>query len=162
MNRNRQNKESVLYYVLIFVAISAGVAIFGLFPGRRGGLEYGEWISIYWPYPVLVVVILFFYKRLTSKMFKKLNKQNEEQNFVLHMSKFVKEELKFEVEDFRRLRESEKFQKALFDAYTIYQDGESNEINYDKLIQKFEPSTKEYQAVQIIIRETKILKQHND
>lgn len=151
-----------MYYVLIFVAISAGVAIYGLFPGRRGGLEYIDWISSYWPYPFFVVITLFFYRRVTSKMFKKLDKQNEEQSFVLHMSKFVKEELNFEVEDFRRLREHEKFQKALFDAYTIYKDGESAEINYDKLSQKFDPSTKEYQAVQIIIRETKILKQHND
>ena len=162
MNKNQRNKESLLYYVLIFIAISAGVAIFGLFPVRRDGLEYIDWISIYWPYPFLVVIMLFFYKRLTSKMFKKLDRQNQEQNFILHMSGFVKDELKFEVEDFRRLRENDKFQKALFDAYTIYLDGETAEFSYEKIAQKFEKGTKEQQAVDIVIRETKILRKDKD
>lgn len=160
MINNRKNKDSLLYYALIFLGISIGLLIFGLvFPSRRDGLSYSEWIGVFWFYPFLVVIVIFFYRKVTKKMFKKLDQQNEERQFVLHMSKIVKEELGYEVEDFRKLRENEKFQKALLDAYTIYQDGESTTINYDQLSRKFEAKSKEAIAVELIIRELKILRE---
>jgi hypothetical protein len=160
MVNNRKKKDSLMYYLLIFLGISIGLLIFGLvFPSRRDGLSYSEWIGVFWFYPFLVVFVIFFYRKVTKKMFKKLDKQNEERQFVLHMSKVVKDELGYEVEDFRQLRESEKFQKALFDAYTIYQDGETQLISYETLSRKFDPKSKEALAVELIIRELKILRE---
>ncbi|MFP4286252.1 MAG: hypothetical protein ACLFRI_01025 [Candidatus Izemoplasmataceae bacterium] len=160
MINNRKNKDSLAYYALIFLGISIGLLIFGfLFPSRRDGLSYNEWIAAFWFYPFLVVFVIFFYRKVTKKMFKRLDKQNEERQFVLHMSKVVKDELGYEIEDFRRLRENEKFQKALLDAYTIYQDGETQLINYDTLSRKFDPKSKEFDAVTLIIRELKILRE---
>lgn len=61
----------------------------------------------------------------------------------------------FSIEDFRRLRENERFQKTLHQCFTIYENGEQDELNFNYLSKKFKSNTNEYKALELVIEDTK-------
>ena len=59
------------------------------------------------------------------------------------------------IEDFRRLREDERFQKGLQQAFRIKNEGETESLNFTILEKKFKKNTREYEAMNVVIEEVK-------
>ena len=64
----------------------------------------------------------------------------------------------YDIEDFRKLRESSKFQKALNHAFKISSEGEYKGVTFEFLEKKFKKGTLEYKAIIIVIEEAKKMK----
>ena len=109
--------------------------------------------------PFLVTFFLWFYDLVSTKLFSRFDKRSEALEFNAHMSKKIREELDYQVEDFRRLREHHKFQRALEDLYQVYSLGESELINYEKINRQFRNDDPIKSVVDIMISETKALRE---
>lgn len=110
---------------------------------------------IYMPIVFIVMLILFdlIMAKFMPKKFRKVEDRYRE--FINVAAKKVNDIDGFNLEDFRRLRESEKFQKALYQCFTIYENGETESLNFTYLAKKFKPSSNESKALEIVINETK-------
>jgi hypothetical protein len=82
-------------------------------------------------------------------------------NFLDIVNKAVENDTSFSIEDYRRLRDSDKFQKALRQAFKIYEEGESQDITFSYLEKKFKKSSREYAAMNIVLNQVKKLKENS-
>jgi len=107
--------------------------------------------------PLAFTFLLFVFDQIFDKIWpsKEKKKDDEFSDFLKKTTYKVNEKLKLSIEDFRRLRENDKFQKSLYQAYQIYLIGETEEINYTLLNKKFKKDTNEYNALMIVIEEVK-------
>ncbi len=156
MNKKQNYKKSTMYYVWSFVAASVAVVGYGIYRTLSDGVDFWSWLlDDYILYPFLIVGFLWIYHNLAGRARSKVQLQNREEKFLLRVSKKVRDDLALEPEDVERLRESEKFQKALYVAYQITLNGETAEYTYEFLESRFTPGTLEYKAVKIIADEVR-------
>ncbi|MCF7927066.1 MAG: hypothetical protein K9L74_05775 [Candidatus Izimaplasma sp.] len=111
--------------------------------------------------PLLFVIFLFGFDWLFYTLFpSKEKKENEDyKEFVKITTKDIDSELELSIEDYRRLRENDKFQKALYHAFQILKKGETTEINYRLLNKKFKKDTTEDDALKIVVENVKKLRE---
>jgi hypothetical protein len=121
-----------------------------------GGIEPALLLSITY-LPLLFTLFLFVFDSIFDRILPSKEKKADDayQVFIKQTTKKVNENLALSIEDFRRLRENEKFQKALYQAYQIYLNGENEDINYVFLEKKFKKDTNEYKALEIVVHEVK-------
>ncbi|MCF7924921.1 MAG: hypothetical protein K9L26_00095 [Candidatus Izimaplasma sp.] len=107
--------------------------------------------------PLMFILFMYVFDRIFDKIFPPKEKKQADayKTFVKNITQIVDNELSFSLEEFKRLRENEKFQKALFHAYQITEHGETEQINFVFLEKKFRKDTNEAKAMEIIIREVK-------
>ena len=104
--------------------------------------------------PALLSFIIFLMDYGRGRVGKKTPKEIEREAyevFVGDIGSTLNQTHKFNVEDFRHFRESDKFQNALQTLYKIYLNGETEENSYFKLIKKFQKGTKERDAVEFLV-----------
>ncbi len=159
MKKVRPKKYSVLYYVGVFLTVSVTLAIYGIFDHQRQGISYFEWIVPHIYFPFFITIIMIVFQRFRKKIDVGVEEDKEKHDFVLHMSERVKQELAFDLEDFRVLQQSDAFQKALYDAYNITIYGESEMVNFSTIETRFKEGSKEHLAIQIIREEVQRLQQ---
>ncbi len=107
--------------------------------------------------PLLFTSFLFVFDLIFDKIWPSREQKTDDEfnSFLKQVTFEVNEELNLGIEDFRRLRESEKFQKALYQAYQIKLIGETENINFKFLERKFKKNTNEYNALSVVIKEVK-------
>jgi len=155
-----RKEKDLKYYVRVFVSGVLAVFLVSLtseffqwpaesFMEALRGLAY---------VPFFLVILLYFYDRLAKRVLGKRKPQKtDEQEFLMHTSKKVMEELQYGKEEFKKLQEDEKFQTFYQDVFFIYQNGESEAMNFDNLEKRFSEDDFAYDAVNVVIRETKNL-----
>jgi hypothetical protein len=108
---------------------------------------------------------LFVFDKLFELIFpKKKSKEKEKDdffNFVAMSNAAIKRETNYTIEDFRKLQESERFQKTVNQLYMIIQEGERDDLSFSYLSKKFKKDTIEFTAVNIIIAELKKINENS-
>lgn len=147
-----KNKKGFKYYGVIFLVSLVAVAIYiayNLYIGTEMTLEYTLGIGFV---PVTFTLILFVTDRLIQAFVpKKEVKIDPYEKFLIDSTNLLKKDMSFEIEDFRKLRQSERFQRTLKQIYNIKTQGESEELNYKIVKKRFKKDTIEYRAVIKII-----------
>ena len=161
----RQTKN-VKYYLTIFFIATGAIFLYATIDAfANNGYSSDMLLSLAFA-PISFTGFLFLFDKVIDLVFpKKLKKKREDKNeyqaFLNTINKEVETQVDFSVEDFRRLRESDRFQKALGQAYRVYKEGETAELSYDFLRKKFKKDTKEFIALNIVIDKVKKLKENS-
>ena len=156
MRKNKDWKYYFKFYAMIVVVYFIYVSILAI---RDGGYnEYALATVLYLP-PLFVVFVVIF-DRLLDPVFrkmgrKKLKQSNDYELFLTQMTTAVNETLDLSIEATRRLRENDRFQKSLQQAYRIQTEGETVEMNFILLSKKFKNGTEEQKALEIVMDEVR-------
>jgi uncharacterized membrane protein len=147
-----KNEKGLKYYGVIFLVSVAAVALFigfNLYRGTDMTLEYTVGIAFV---PFTFTLILFVTDRLIQAfMPRKETEMDAYEKFLIESTELLKNDENFEIEDFKKLRESERFQRTLKQIYNIKTSNESEELNYKMVKKRFKKDTLEYRAVIKII-----------
>ncbi len=145
-----------IYYVRVFVSALVALLLLGASSEFFGwpGDSFTKTMAELWFVPVSMVLFLFLFHLTKRMLAKTYDHADEEQEFILHMSKKVRRRLNYDKEDFLHLQEDEKFQRFFHDAYVVFRDGETDELNYDTLVGRFDSDYPYLEAVRFIVRET--------
>ncbi len=158
MNK-RKPRSGPIYYVKVFLS---GVAVV-LFGGLTSVLfgwpmdRFFDTVRSLAYLPFMLVILIFFYSKIGRLMNRGSEQQTEETEFLVKTSNAVRTKLEYEKDVFEKLRSSEKFQTFYQDTYHVYQNGESDTLNFDVLAQRFDESEFEYDAALTVIEATKEL-----
>ena len=150
-------KRYVKLYGLVLVAYSVYVLVNVT---QNDGLDANIILSLI-IIPVLFTALIFLFDTIMEPFFNRLRKgkttnvQEQYKQFFMVITNQVNTECEFSIEDFRRLRENEKFQKALQQAFNIKENGETPDLNFTLLEKKFKKNSREYEAMQVVIQEVK-------
>jgi len=156
------NKKKLHPFLYIRVFISASVAVLLL-----GGVsELFGWpsdtfhatIEYFWFVPVSLVLFLFFFHLTKGFLARTYDESEEQQAFIMHMSKKVRRRLNLEKDDFLRLQDDDKFQRFFHDTFVIFREGETEERNFDKLEERFDDDYPHKDVVKYVIREARRLR----
>jgi len=156
MKNKRGFKHYLKFYALIVVVYFIYVSILAI---TNGGYDAVLLLSIVY-LPVLFIFFVYMFDSLLDPLFNRIKKpKSSEANlykeFFQVITYQINEQSDFSIEDFRRLRENEKFQKGLQQAFKIKSNGETEELNFVLLSKKFKKGTREYEAMNIVIEEVK-------
>lgn len=156
MKNKRGFKHYLRFYILIVVVYFIYVSILAI---SNKGYDTFLLLSILY-LPIMFIFFVFLFDTLLDPIFNrfKKSKSSEADSYKVFFQKItyqVNEQCDFTIEDFRRLRESEKFQKALQQAFRVKNVGETDELNFTLLEKKFKKNTREYEAMIVVISEVK-------
>jgi hypothetical protein len=154
------------YYLMIFVISTLAIFVFATIDAFNNDGYDKELLLTMSFAPISFTVFLFVFDKAFDMIFPKKNKGKSEikdkyLNFLSMVNKEVEANVDFSIEDFRRLRDSERFQKSLKQAFRIFEEGETEDITYDYLSKKFKKDTNEHIAMQIVITELKKLEENS-
>lgn len=154
------------YYLMIFGLATVAILLYTGFDAiSNGGFDN----SLLWSLalaPIIFTFFLFVFDRLfdfiiPSKAKQKNKGKDAYSDFLAIINMEVETQTEFSIEDFRRLRDSEKFQKAMKQSYRILTDGETEDITYEYLLKKFKKESREQVAMNVVINEVKKLKENS-
>ena len=157
MKNKKGFKHYLQFYVLIVIVYFLYISILAM---QNDGYDSTMLFSLIYLPPAFVGFIYLF-DSIMEPFFNKMKqpKKNSEaslyKQFFQVITNQVNTQCDFSIEDFRRLRESDKFQKALQQAYKIKTEGETPDLNFVLLDKKFKKETREYEAMQVVIEEVK-------
>lgn len=153
-----KTKRTFKYYLTFYGVATLFYAFYMVIQTRNtGGIQFLHVLMVLLV-PLMFIIFLFLFDTLTDKLIPKNKKQTIDDEYKLFLTKVttaVNEELKLGIEDFRRLRENDKFQKALYHCYLISKDGETQDINFAFIQKKFKKDTNELKAIKIVIEQVK-------
>lgn len=147
------NKKGLKYYIVIFiisVLAILGYLVINNFQGND--LELSYTISLFFV-PLVFTFALFAFDRLIDIFIpkkKELIRDGYEQ-FVIEVTELLRSDDSFEIEDFKKLRENDRFQRVLKQIYNIRTQGETADSNYKMVHKRFKKDTLEHKAVSKII-----------
>jgi len=149
----KQYKKPLKFYLMVFGLTSViilGYTIY-IYMTSVDTPTFKE-MSVLWIMPFFFTLIYYLGDVLSEKITKKRKKNtNNEDQFLMDISKKMTESNAFQIEEFRRLRTSEKFQTQLHYAYWIFQNGEDEAHTMDLLQKKFRKDTLEGRAMEYVV-----------
>lgn len=153
--------KGLKYYAFIFLVATVAIAIYVLILFLRGAYE-GEPATLLTMFliPVVFVGFLFIFDKIFNFILPARFKQQDVQKteyemFLEEVNKIVSNNMEVTLEEGRRLRESDRFQKSLSQVFTIIKHGENKALTYEYLQKKFKKDTKEYEAINLVIESVK-------
>lgn len=151
-----KNKKGFKYYLKFWGLATVVYSVYIAVVSFRDGFEIVTFLPVFY-LPVVFTLLLFLFDTVFDRIWpQKGKKEDDEFKIFIQKTTFeVNEQLELSIEDFRRLRESEKFQKTLYQAYQIYLIGETEEINFTFLEKKLKKDTIEYRAMEVVVNEVK-------
>lgn len=152
-----KQKKGFKYYLTFYGIITGVYFIYiSILAIQNGGYDATLLFSVVY-LPILFIAFIVLFDGIFDKLFnrKKPNQNDDFTNYNKIITAHVNEQCNLTIEDFRHLREDMRFQKGLFQAYTIKNNGETKEMNFIVLEKKFKKKTKEYEAMSVVINETK-------
>ena len=158
-----RNKRGLKHYIRFWIMSSAIYLIYVVISGLVGeGIDPVLLFSVLY-LPLLFTFFLFLFDTVFDKLLpsKKQKQDDAYRKFLKETTKSVNESLSLSIEDFRRLRENDKFQKALYQAYQIHLNGETDDMNFVFLGKKFKKGTNEFNALEIVINRVKEMNENN-
>jgi len=159
-------KKGIQYYLKIFVYATIAVVLFASVDGlSSGGFDFSFFLTLMVA-PVAFTLFLFLFDTIIElvvpKRFKQRNVNKDEySDFLKIVNREVETKTELSIEDFRRLRDSERFQKSIRQAFKIFKDGETKEVTYDYLSKKFKKDSREFIALDVVLKEVKKLKENS-
>ncbi|AIO18251.1 hypothetical protein KQ51_00363 [Candidatus Izimaplasma bacterium HR1] len=151
-----KNKRGFKHYLRFWMLATVLYSAYVIFISSRDGMELSFILSAVY-LPIVFTFLLFAFDTVFDRIWPQKDKKSDQEfdEFLKKTTYKVNEELELSIEDFRRLRENEKFQKSLYQVYQIYLIGETEEINFIFLEKKFKKDTTEYVALEIVVKEVK-------
>ena len=152
-----KKKKDFKYYALIFVFSSIAFIIYMIFLRIRNGEFDIELVKSLAYVPVMFTALLYVFDLIFDKIFtKKGAKGNVKFDaYMRRVSNSIQNECVFSIEEYTKLRNDQRFQKGLGQAFRVYDNGETNDLNFDFLERKFKKGSNEYVAFQTVINEVK-------
>ena len=139
------------FYLYLFILSVLVIGAYSVYRIVNDGLAIKELYSI-WILPVLFILIYYGSDTLLDKIFNRKKKIDYEGKFLDEIGERMRSKNEFLIEDYRRLQINDKFQNSLKIAYKIYQDGEDQVFNIEKLSRKFNKDSLEYRAMKYVIQ----------
>lgn len=152
-----KKKKDFKYYALIFVFSSIAFLVYMLYLRIRNGEFDIELVKSLLYVPVMFTALLYLFDLIFDKIFtKKGVKGNVKFDaYMRRASNTIQKECNFSIEDYTRLRSNQRFQKGLAQAFRVYDNGETKDLDFEFLERKFKKGTNEYVAFQVVIKEVK-------
>ena len=150
-----RKKKDLKYYALILIYSSVALIVYMLYLRIKDG-EFDSELFLSLVYvPIMFTALLFVFDLIFDKLLpKKGNKGNVKFDIYLkNASTAIQTECDFSIEEYTKLRSDQKFQKGLGQAFRVYDNGETSDLNIEFLERKFKKGTNEYEAFQIVIKE---------
>lgn len=157
-----KNRRGYKHYLKFWGIASALYAIYVIYNGITTEFYPSIIISILY-LPLIFTVFLYLFDMLFDKVWpnKKEVAEDKYEAFIKKVTVVIHDKLQLSIEDYRRMGENDRFQKALRQTYSILQEGESEDMNYAFLEKKFKKDSKEYKALKIVIEEVKKMSEEN-
>jgi len=152
---------------MIFAIATFAFVLYSIFEMVKSGEFQIGYVIITLIIPVLFTGLLYGFDRVFDWAFNKFSKggkqtpQNEYNAFLEMINKVVDNNTNFTLEEYRRLRINERFQKSLKQVFTIYKEGENSDLSYDYLRHKFKKNSIEFVVMNVIIDEVKKLEKNS-
>jgi hypothetical protein len=148
MNQRRLKswKFYAFLFLLAFLALG-GVALYKYFAGTYTTADLWNAIVL----PLVLSIVMFLSDYVMQKLSDKRKRTNYEGNFLEAVAERMRASKLFLIEDFRRLKESVRFQEALKYAFYITQNGESEHFTVARLEKKFDARSLEGKAIEYVI-----------
>lgn len=152
-----KNKKGLKYYATIFAFSTSALVLYVIYLRFKDGEFDMEVILPLLYVPVVFTGFLFSFDRLFEKIFpnQKKVKNIKYNNYIKDIGTAIEVECVFSIEDYKRLRNNQKFQKGIEQAFRVYDKGETDDVNFEFLGRKFKKGTNEYIAFQEVINEVK-------
>ena len=152
-----KEEKTLRYYLFVYLLSLGGLFVYLTYQAwRNDGYDETLLASLLWV-PVFVTLFVFLIDRISGLFRKKDGKSNrvKSQKYFEYMSKTIDENHDFLFEDFRKLKQSTRFQKGLKQAFQIYENGETDILNFEYIIKKYQKESIEYKAMVTVIEKTK-------
>ncbi len=138
------------FYAFLFLASLLILGGYTLYRYFTSTVEIGDiWNLIV--LPILFTGMYFLGDYVMQKITDKRKKINYEELYLEAIGEQMRASKQFLIEDFRRLKENQKFQAALKYGYFIVQNGETDKISISHLEKKFDPRTLEGKALAFVV-----------
>lgn len=147
------NKKGFKYYGIVFLVSVVAIVIYMIINNIQGNdLELAYIVSLFFV-PLFFTLALFVFDRLIEAILpkKKQPQLDEYKTYVEEATELLRSDDSFEIEDFKKLRENEKFQRVLKQIYNIKTQGETEDSNYKMVHKRFKKDSLEYKAVAKLI-----------
>ncbi|MFA5037094.1 MAG: hypothetical protein WC479_07960 [Candidatus Izemoplasmatales bacterium] len=142
----KQYKKSIKFYIMLFVVTFAILGAYTIFKLISGTVVTTDYLNL-GLLPIIFTVVYWGGDTILQKVANRKKKVDYEGKFLDAIGEKMRATDEFLIEDYRRLQNNVKFQDALKVAFFIYQNGENDNINLDKLERKFERRTIEHKAM---------------
>ena len=148
-----KNKKGIKYYALILVFSSISLVLYVVYLN----ISDKEIDTDLYYVPVMFTGFLILFDKIQEKIFPKKNKVSHDKfnTYLKSASVAIQKDCDLSIEDYKKLRNDQKFQKGLGQAFRVYDKGESEDVNFEFLERKFKKGTNEYIAFQAVINEVK-------
>lgn len=149
--------KGLKYYAFIFGVAVVAIGIYILVLFIQGDYE-GEPSSLLTMFliPIVFVGFLFIFDKifnllLPAKFKNYENQKTEYQVFLDQVNDIVGSNMEISLEDSRKLRDNQRFQKSLSQVFTILKHGENKELTWEYLQKKFKKDSLEFEALNLVI-----------
>lgn len=152
-----KNKKGLKYYATIFAFSTFALVLYVIYLRFKDGEFDMEIILPLLYVPLVFTGFLFTFDRLFEKIFpNQKKKENTKYSYYIKtVGTAIEVQCDFGIEDYKKLRSNQKFQKGIEQAFRVYDKGETNDMDFEFLERKFKKSTNEYTAFQVVINEVK-------
>ncbi len=156
-----KRKKDLRYYMQVFASSIVAILLLATFMHFFRDEAFLEVLERFWALPLLITLLFWAYNAIRGRLFAGFESASEEREFILHMSKTVKEQLDINEEQALKLREDATFQSVMKDAYLVYRDGETDDKNFSVFQSRLDEKKNELvkNAGLIVIEETKKLRE---
>lgn len=151
MKNTRGWKHYAIFYGFALIFYFIYISVLAL---QNDGYDPGLLIGTIY-LPVIFVGLMFVFDTIFDTILSR-GKRKEKSDFDAFAKRCtlqIQKQCDFSLEDFRRLRQNSRFQKALQQAYRINTEGETEELNIAFLEKKFKKNTREAKALEIVIQQ---------
>jgi len=152
-----KEEKTLRYYLFVYLLSLIGLFVYLTYQAwRNDGYDETLLYSLLW-IPIFVTLFVFFIDKITDlfRGKKKHTEDDKKKKYIDYIAKAIDEEQDLLVEDYRKLKESQKFQKGLYQAYQIAQNGETEELSFEYIIKKYPKQSIEYKAMMTVVKKTK-------
>jgi len=146
MRRQKKPLKFYLYIFLFSVVIVAGYSLYMIFANDAAISD----VYTLWFMPFIFTIFYWGSDALIDKFSKKKYKVNYEAKFLENISQKMRDGKGFLVEEYRKLQNNPKFQEDLKKAYLIYENGEDEIHNIEKLEKKYRKDSVEKRAMKYV------------
>ena len=154
-----RSKKGFKYYGFVFIFSTLALGAYVLYLTIKEDNFDTEMVFSLITVPFMFTILLFIFDKVFDKIFKPRGKGKdndiEYKNYLITVGKAIDDNCEFSIEDYRRLRANQGFQKSLEQVYRVLKDGESEEISFGYLEKKFKKNTNEFIALSVVITEVK-------
>jgi len=151
---NQKRLKSWKFYLLLYglaLATLGGIALYKHFTGT---FEVADlWNAIL--FPIIFVLFMFLSDYLMQKLQDKKQRTNYEGLYLDAIAERMRVSGLFLIEDFRRLKDSQRFQEALKYGFYISQNGESENFSIARLEKRFDARSLEAKAIPFVVAQVR-------